>query len=284
MFWARKAPLHSLERLGERLVACSLRGVVEQAVGATLAGFSPVLVVPASGLPELMPSLLEYGSFSATIVVAEGGLTPSQDEAGEAYYHPAAVRDLAFLRTLPGTVVACPADEEEAASLLDIARGHPGTVVLRFTSAPSVGISGGGVEVGRGRRLRSGRDAAILAIGSTVFPAVLAAESMRAWGVEVAVYDMRFAMPLDIELLREATACKTLVTVEEHLITGGFGASVLEALGQQRFEPVRVRCLGIPPGEHAVASAAPLEPFALHAEGIADTVRQILELKAPGEF
>lgn len=284
VFWARSGSPGPLKRLGERLVISNLRGIIEQAVGVSVAGFYPILIVPASGLPELLPELLEYGSFPASVLVADGGLSPLLDGEGNPYYHPAGLRDLSFLRTLPGAATACPADEEEAAALLRAARSHPGFVVLRFSSAPSVGIPGEAVAIGRGRRLRQGKDAAIMVVGSTVFPAVLAAESMRAWGIEVAVYDMRFVRPLDLGLLKEAARCGTLVTVEEHLVTGGFGSSVLEALGQEEFEPVRVRCLGIPEGEHEVATAAPLESFRLHAEGIADTVRQILGLTAPGDF
>lgn len=282
VFWARRESVGPLTALGDRLIRCSVKGMLEQAVGASLAGRYPILVLPAKALVNLLPELFDYGSFPCTLLVSNGGLSPLRDRDGQLYYHPTTLRDLSLLRHLPGLVVGTPSGEEEAAEMMVAARKHPGMVALRFTASPSVGVPGAELELGCGRRLRQGDRAAVLAVGSTVFPAVLAAESLRAWGVEVSVYDMRFVAPLDEELLKEAAATGLLVTVEEHLVNGGFGSAVLERCAALGLE-TKVRTRGIPEGEHTV-EGTPLEAFQLHAEGIAHTLRTELGLMAPGDF
>lgn len=285
VFWAGRQLPRCLDSLGERLWSCPLDGVLEQAIGVSMAGRYPILIVPSTAVAHLLPELYEYGSFPCSILVCDGGLSPLRDRDGEYYYHPSSLRDLALLRPLPGVVVTTPADELQALELLRVARSHPGMVVLRFTAAPPVGLTAAEeITFGEGRCLRRGDRAAILAIGSTVFPSVLAAESLKAWGVEAAVYDMRFVAPLDEELLKEAAATGVILTVEEHLVSGGFGAAVLERIAALGLDPVKVRCLGVGEGEHPVQLAAPLEAFGLDAHSIAQALREQLGLSAPGEF
>jgi 1-deoxy-D-xylulose-5-phosphate synthase len=133
------------------------------------------------------------------------------------------------------------------------------------------------VPLGEAELLRDGDDAAILALGTLVHPAVEAAVELGGDGLRVAVLNARFAKPLDAErILDLARRCGVLLTVEEHSVQGGFGAAVLELLAASGVS-VPVRCLAIPDavvehGDPGTQKAA----FGFDPEGIATAVRQLL--------
>jgi 1-deoxy-D-xylulose-5-phosphate synthase len=101
--------------------------------------------------------------------------------------------------------------------------------------------------IGKGEILRSGKDVAIVSIGNTVIPALRAAEDLSQLGIDAAVANARFVKPLDGELL--ATLCaqaSRLITVEDHVLQGGFGSAVLEFLEDAGLNRVAVKRLGVP--------------------------------------
>ena len=102
------------------------------------------------------------------------------------------------------------------------------------------------LPIGRGELLREGCDVALVGLGKTVPVVLEAAERLAERGVSAAVVDGRFVKPLDIELLSEVgRSCGVLVTVEDHVVTGGFGSAVLEALSP-RLPGVRIERIGLP--------------------------------------
>jgi 1-deoxy-D-xylulose-5-phosphate synthase len=113
------------------------------------------------------------------------------------------------------------------------------------------------VQLGEAELLRDGSDAAILAIGATVHPALEAAGELAADGIACAVLNARFVKPLDrVRILELARRCGALATVEEHSASGGFGSAVLELLAEEGLSlPVRV--IGVPDGliEHGESPA-----------------------------
>ena len=119
-------------------------------------------------------------------------------------------------------------------------------------------------------QLRSGRQVAILAVGTMVLPAVQAAELLAAEGIECSVVNCRFLKPLDTAMLDALTARHhTLVTVEEGTIVNGFGAYLAETL-QTTHPETRVVALGVPDRLVEQAPRADqLETFGLTAGGIA---------------
>ena len=123
---------------------------------------------------------------------------------------------------------------------------------------------------GTWEQLRSGREVAILAVGTMVLPAVQAAELLAAEGIECSVVNCRFLKPLDIAMLDALTARHhTLVTVEEGTIVNGFGAYLAETL-QTTHPETRVVALGVPDRLVEQAPRADqLETFGLTAGGIA---------------
>src|SRR5690606_24539597 len=90
-------------------------------------------------------------------------------------------------------------------------------------------------------------DIAIIAYGTPVYDALAAAAELEKQAYDVAVYDGRFAKPIDVELLRElTTAGVPILTVEDHAVAGGFGSCVLEACNDNRLPTSRIHRLGLP--------------------------------------
>ncbi|HVA66386.1 MAG TPA: 1-deoxy-D-xylulose-5-phosphate synthase [Elusimicrobiota bacterium] len=145
------------------------------------------------------------------------------------------VFDYSYLRMLPNMTVMAPADENELQHMLRTALALEGPASLRYPRGASVGVAmdpaSQVLPVGKGVRLKDGKDVTLVAIGSRVHPALEAAKELEDIGISAGVLNMRFVKPLDLELLRDACA-KTprLVTIEDNMLEGGFGSAVLEAL------------------------------------------------------
>jgi 1-deoxy-D-xylulose-5-phosphate synthase len=196
--------------------------------------------------------------------------------------------DLAYLRCVPNLVVMAPSDENELRSMLHTALAHDGPAAFRFPRGPGQGLERAAapevLEIGKGRVARAvaGKpDVCVVAIGSTVRPAVAAAEALAASKLAVSVVDARFVKPLDEELVAaEALRAGRVVTVEEGCLPGGFGAAVLEALERRGLvaEGISVRRLGLPDefvthGEQGKQRAE----LGIDADGIARACRELVE-------
>jgi 1-deoxy-D-xylulose-5-phosphate synthase len=164
------------------------------------------------------------------------------------------VFDLAYLRVLPNMVVAAPRDENELQHLLHSAVDHiahgRGPIALRYPRGAGTGVpldpAPRLIPIGQAEQLREGRDLAILALGSTVLPALEAADLLGQRGVSCGVVDARFVKPLDERLLLDlAGRVGGIVTVEEHAATGGFGGAVLELLAAHGCQ-VPVEVIAVP--------------------------------------
>jgi 1-deoxy-D-xylulose-5-phosphate synthase len=130
------------------------------------------------------------------------------------------------------------------------------------------------IPIGVSETLREGGDLAIVAYGHPVNAALAAAELLSADGIEATVIDARFAKPLDADrLLALAARIPRIVTVEEHVVAGGFGSAVAELL-QERGAPADIEMIGIP-DEHVDHGAQSLwrHHYGLDAEGIARKIR-----------
>jgi 1-deoxy-D-xylulose-5-phosphate synthase len=193
--------------------------------------------------------------------------------------------DIAYLRCIPNMAVACPADEAECRQLLStaFAQNHP--VAVRYPRGAGAGVAQPagleGLPYGRGELRRKGHGVAILAFGTLLQPALAAAEKLGA-----SVANMRWAKPLDLDLLRElAQTHQALVTLEEGCVLGGAGSAVLEAL-QAEGLTLPVLQLGLPDVfiEHG-DPAKLLAMEGLDAAGIETSVRARFEaqlLTSPG--
>ena len=192
--------------------------------------------------------------------------------------------DIPFVRCIPNMAMACPADERECRQLLSTAFAQNQPVAVRYPRGAGAGVAPlpglGALPFGKGevRRTRQGQGAgaegtpriAILAFGTLLYPALQAAEALDA-----TVVNMRWAKPLDVELLLEVAAeHDALVTLEEGALMGGAGSAVLEALsaaGVMR----QVLMLGLP--DVFIEHGDPVKLLALQgldAAGIEQSVRK----------
>ena len=189
--------------------------------------------------------------------------------------------DMVALRTVPNITIAAPMDEHELRRLMYTAQlPGKGTFVIRYPRGRGVLADWHcpleEVEVGTGRKLRDGKDIAILSIGAVGNNAAKAIEGMEQDGcaVSCAHYDMRFVKPLDDNLLREvAGKFNKIITLEDGSREGGFGSAVLEWMDDNGYHPDIVR-LGLPDRFVEQGTVAELQ----HITGIdADGIRRAIE-------
>ena len=168
------------------------------------------------------------------------------------------VFDTAFMRVIPNMKVMAPKDEEELRHMLYTAVYMDGPVSLRYPRGKGLGVPLSdelhALEVGKAELLSptsleaaERQDVTILAYGSTVSQAELAAKELQDEGIHAAVVNARWAKPLDEELiLHLARGTKRLITIEDHVVMGGFGSAVLELLERHEIKDVDVRVIGLP--------------------------------------
>jgi 1-deoxy-D-xylulose-5-phosphate synthase len=199
--------------------------------------------------------------------------------------------DIALLRTLPGAAIMAAMDEPSLrASLEFMLRYEDGlsavryprdTVSPRFAAEPCPPF-----ELGKARNLTPAvtePDVAVLALGTAAVAAAEAAASLRD-EYTVAVYDARFAKPVDGALLRSLLERRiAVVTVEDHGLAGGFGAAALEAAQEMSLDASRITRLGLPDSwVHQDSRPRQLAEVGLDAAGIARAVRAAAERPAHG--
>ena len=143
--------------------------------------------------------------------------------------------DISFLSCIPNLSLLAPSDENELQHMLFSALNHNGPVALRYPRGSGTGVELDKkyelLEWGKGKLLREGGDVLIIAAGNTLGFAQKAAEELADLGIQATVINPRFLKPLNEELICYwAQACGRVITTEENVAAGGFGASVLQAL------------------------------------------------------
>jgi 1-deoxy-D-xylulose-5-phosphate synthase len=190
------------------------------------------------------------------------------------------VLDLAYLRCIQGMVIMAPKDESELRNMLCTAvRYGKGPIAIRYPRGNGIGVplseTFTPLELGKGEIVRPGKDVAILALGNMVSPSVKAADLLLKDGIDAEVINLRFVKPIDEALIGDV--CKRfayILTVEDHVVEGGCGSAVLEAVARRGQPNVHVRVHGVP-GEF-VEHGSPQELYAmlkLDAPGIASVVK-----------
>lgn len=160
--------------------------------------------------------------------------------------------DYSFLRSIPNIIVMAPKDENELQHMLKTAIECGGPVSLRYPRGRGFGVpiddTPISLEIGKGEIVydSEGADLAIVAVGSTVYPAIAAATELRDEGIRIRVINARFIKPLDKQLLYDtATSIQRIITVEENVLMGGFGGAVLEFLEETGIRDINVKRLGV---------------------------------------
>jgi 1-deoxy-D-xylulose-5-phosphate synthase len=200
------------------------------------------------------------------------------------------VFDIAFMRMFPSMKVMAPKDEDELRHMLYTAIYMDGPVALRYPRGKALGVPLSDelhkLEVGKAELLSPATmeeaeqaDCAILAYGSMVAQAELAARELAEEGIHAAVVNARWAKPLDEEMIwRLAKSTQRLVTIEDHMLVGGFGSAVLELLERRNMlHDVDIRLIGLP--DKLVEHGAPTilkELYGLSSAHVKEVVRDLL--------
>ncbi|HMI01576.1 MAG TPA: 1-deoxy-D-xylulose-5-phosphate synthase [Pedobacter sp.] len=159
--------------------------------------------------------------------------------------------DLAFMRCIPNMTVSAPMNEEELRNLMYTAQlENSGPFVIRYPRGNGTMTDWKrplkALEIGTGRKISDGEDVAILTIGHVGNFAVEACQELNSEGIHPAHYDLRFAKPLDMNLLHDVfTRYKYIITVEDGCLQGGVGSAVLEFMADHKYNAQVIR-LGIP--------------------------------------
>ncbi|MCL4458347.1 MAG: 1-deoxy-D-xylulose-5-phosphate synthase [Chloroflexi bacterium] len=188
--------------------------------------------------------------------------------------------DLSYLRAIPNLAIMTPRDENELQHMLWTALNYAGPVAIRYPRGDGIGVPLDDamklLPWGRAEILRQGDHLAILAVGSTVYPALAAADILGRHGLSCAVVNMRFVKPLDTDLIiHMARRFHRLVTIEENALAGGFGSGVLEILEMRGLlSQTIVKRIGIPDEfvDHGPQDVL-REKIGLTPQGISQTVR-----------
>jgi 1-deoxy-D-xylulose-5-phosphate synthase len=207
-------------------------GIAEQhavtfAAGLACEGLKPVVAIYSTFLQRAYDQLIHdvaIQNLPVVFALDRAGLVGADGATHAGAY------DIPFLRCIPNMSVACPADENECRQLLSSAYAQNHPVAVRYPRGAGAGVAvQAGLEalpLGKGEVRRTGKGVAIFAFGTLLYPALQVAQAL-----DCTVVNMRWAKPLDVDLLLQIAAEHDgLVTLEDGAVMGGAGSAVLEAL------------------------------------------------------
>jgi len=255
-------------------------GIAEQhavtfGVGLACEGMRPVVAIYSTFLQRAYDQVYHDACLMrapVTFALDRGGIVGADGPTHHGLY------DLAYLTALPGIVVMAPKDENELRHMLYTALTVEGPAAVRYPRGNGMGVPMDAefkrLEIGKAEILREGRDIAILALGSMVYPCMEAAERLEPMGLQATVINARFAKPLDEELICCLAAEKQfLVTAEEGTEAGGFGALVAAMLQDHK---ILASVLRIAVPDRIIPHGAPNllhAKYGLDADGIVEKIK-----------
>ncbi len=264
----------------ERHINC---GIAEGNMMSVAAGMATMGLVPfassfamfASGRAfEQIRNSIGYPHLNVKIGATHAGISVGEDGASHQ-----CCEDFALMRSIPGMVVICPADDVEAKQAVKAAYKHEGPVYLRFgrLAVPVFHNDDYKFEIGKGEHYQRGKDVTIIANGLMVAEAIEAGKMLAEEGIDAEIINIATIKPLDKELVC-ASAKKTgkVITVEEHNIIGGLGEAVCAALAEEC--PTPVKRIGVNDEfGHSGPAKELLKQFGLSAENIAKVTKEFVK-------
>jgi 1-deoxy-D-xylulose-5-phosphate synthase len=259
-------------------------GIAEQhavtfAAGLALEGMKPVVAIYSTFLQRAYDQVIQdvcLQNLPVVFALDRGGIVGEDGPTHQGVF------DFSYLRHMPNLVIMAPKDENEFQHMIKTATECPFPAVFRYPRGKGVGVkredSLHPIDIGKGEVLREGQDVVIIAIGSTVYPSLRAAEKLADAGIQATVITSRFLKPLDASLLCDwAKRTGKVLTVEENVLQGGFGSAVLELFQEKGLGSVQVKRLGIPDIflEHG-PQALLREKYGVDENGIIKGVRQMV--------
>ena len=245
------------------------------AAGMATSGFHPVCAIYSTFLQRAYDQLIHdvaLQNLPVMFCMDRAGLSPNDGATHHGLF------DLSYLRNIPGAVVMAPSNEDELADMMATGIAYQGPSFVRYPRGEGPGTpikeSPQALELGIAHRLHPEGEIEIWAIGSMVADAELLARQLNDQGIPAGVINARFVKPLDTKRLLESAHCSSLiVTMEDNIISGGFGTAVMEALQANNCLHA-VERIGWPDQfiEHGSSVAALRDTVGLNPQSILDRV------------
>ena len=227
-------------------------GIAEQhavtlAAGLARSGYQPVVAIYSTFLQRAYDQIVHDVALQGLPVIFAVDRAGIVGEDGETHQ---GIFDLSYLRHIPGLILMAPKDQNELVTMLQSAVDYRKPVAIRYPRgqgrSAAIDEEHPYLAPGRGELLRPGKDLALLAIGPQAYTALEVAEILERRGRQAAVINCRYVKPLDEDLIMEwAERTGHLLTIEENVVAGGFGSSVLELLSRLSWRG-QAFCMGIP--------------------------------------
>jgi 1-deoxy-D-xylulose-5-phosphate synthase len=225
-------------------------GIAEQhavtlAAGMAMAGKHPVVAIYSAFLQRAFDQIVDdvaLHNLPVTFLIDRAGITGPDGPSHHGVF------DISYLRMIPNMVVGVPADATELCAMIETAVDHDGPIAIRYpkgaaVSVPSIPVTA--LPVGEAQLLSEGSDVLLIAAGRMVETAEKAAVDLRTRGLSVGVVNARWVKPLDPRILEWAAGASRVVTLEDNVVAGGFGAAVMEAFAGAGLVK-EITCLGVP--------------------------------------
>ncbi|MBW1840824.1 MAG: 1-deoxy-D-xylulose-5-phosphate synthase [Deltaproteobacteria bacterium] len=261
-------------------------GIAEQhgvtfAAGLATEGYKPVVAIYSTFLQRAYDQILHDVCIEAlpvTFAIDRGGIVGDDGPTHNGLF------DLSYLRSLPNMTVMAPSDENELCRMIATALAHNGPVAFRYPRGTGTGVK---IEypllplpVGKGEVLKEGDDILILAIGRSVGEALSAHATLAKEDISATIINCRFVKPLDTELIVSySSKIPRIITVEEHVLQGGFGSAVLECLIDEGLTDFRLKRIGIPDTfvEHGTQDFL-RKKYGIDAPAIVKTAKRLMQV------
>ncbi|WP_027363443.1 1-deoxy-D-xylulose-5-phosphate synthase [Desulfotruncus alcoholivorax] len=259
-------------------------GIAEQhavtlAAGMAKSGLKPVVAVYSTFLQRAYDQIIHdvcLQNLPVVFAVDRGGIV---GDDGPTHH---GVFDYSFLRSIPNITIMAPADENELQHMLFTALNLDAPCALRYPRGTGVGVALDAapepIAIGRAEVITEGKDITLLAVGNMVQVARKAGAMLKDQGILATVINARFVKPLDADCItRHAARTGRLITIEENVLAGGFGAAVLELLYFSGYTGIQVKSIGIPDDfvEHGTQSEL-RRKYGLAPKNVVDTALQMI--------
>ena len=225
-------------------------GIAEQhavtlAAGMAMAGKRPVVAIYSAFLQRAFDQIVAdvaLHELPVTFLIDRAGVTGPDGPSHHGVF------DLSYLRMIPNLAVGAPADATELCAMIETSIRHDGPLAIRYPKGGAVSVPAMPVPplpVGEAERLSDGEDVVLIAVGRMVEIAEKASIDLTERGLSVGVINARWVKPLDSRILEWAAPAKHIVTLEDGVVSGGFGSGVMEMFADAGISKT-FTCVGVP--------------------------------------